>query len=150
MFVAISSPFRITSLRPSGWTTPATVGGSREPEGQQYGPPPDSRSACSPPWRCSACCSRTVGQEGDSPGLRILLVLVCSLLTVAASAQVSKQRVLLPCDAFVRNANGCWSPTREVTINASTWNGSVGPGTLFMGVNLPELLNSNALFGPLH
>jgi hypothetical protein len=78
--------------------------------------------------------------------VRLLLALVCTLVT-AASAQVSQPQPLLPCDAFVKHANGCWSPTRQVTINASAGNGSINPGmtfctgTLFMGLNLPEMLN---------
>jgi hypothetical protein len=83
--------------------------------------------------------------------VRVLLVLVCSVLTAVASAQVSQPQASLPCDAFVRNANGCWSPTRQVTINTGSGNGSISPGmtfctgTLFMGVNLPEMLNEQCL-----
>ena len=79
--------------------------------------------------------------------VRLLLALVCTVWMRAASAQVSQAQPSLPCDAFVRDANGCWSPTRQVTVNTSSGNGSIGPGmtfctgTLFMGVNLPEMLN---------
>jgi hypothetical protein len=79
--------------------------------------------------------------------VRLLIALVCTFWTAAASAQGSQPQASLPCDAFVRNANGCWSPTRQVTIKASTGNGSISPGmtfctgTMFMGLNLPEMLN---------
>ena len=45
-----------------------------------------------------------------------------------------------------KNANGCWSPTRQVRIDASTGTGSIArgmtfcTGTMFMGINLPEML----------
>ena len=83
--------------------------------------------------------------------VRLFLALVCTLSAATASAQVSQSQASLACDAFVRNANGCWSPTRQVTINASTGNGSISPGmtfctgTMFMGVNLPEMLNQQCL-----
>ena len=81
--------------------------------------------------------------------VRLLLALVCTLVT-AASAQISQPQASVPCDAFVKHANGCWSPTRQVTINTSSGNGSISPGmtfrtgTLFMG-NLPEMLNQQCL-----
>src|ERR1700687_1557861 len=87
--------------------------------------------------------------------VRLLLALICTLVT-AAWAQASQPQASLPCDAFVRNANGCWSPTRQVTINTSNGNGSISPGmtfctgTLFMGVNLPEMLNQQCLVRSLH
>jgi hypothetical protein len=77
---------------------------------------------------------------------RIFLALVCNLFWTGAWAQLSQQQLSLPCDAFVRNANGCWSPTRQVRIDASTGTGSIAPGmtfctgTMFMGINLPEML----------
>ena len=77
---------------------------------------------------------------------RIFLALVCNLFWTGAWAQLSQQQLPLPCDAFVRNANGCWSPTRQVRIDASTGTGSIAPGmtfctgTMFMGINLPEML----------
>jgi hypothetical protein len=64
--------------------------------------------------------------------------------SIAAAAVIAR-------DAFVRNANGCWSPTRQVTINTGSGNGAISPGmtfctgTLFMGVNLPEMLNQQCL-----
>jgi hypothetical protein len=79
--------------------------------------------------------------------VRILLGLICALSSAAAWAQVSQPQASLPCDGFVRNSNGCWSPTRQVRINASSGNGSIGPGmtfctgTMFMGLNLAEMLN---------
>ena len=77
--------------------------------------------------------------------IQILLALVCNLLTALVSTQVSQPQASLPCDAFVRSTNGCWSPTRQVTINASIGNGTIGPEMtfctgLFMGLNLPEML----------
>ena len=87
--------------------------------------------------------------------VRFLLALVSTIVT-AASAQVSQPQASLPCDAFVRNANGCWSPTRQVTINTGSGNGPISPGmtfctgTLFMGVNLPEMLNQQCLGRPLN
>jgi hypothetical protein len=63
--------------------------------------------------------------------VRILLALVCTLLTPAAWGQLSQPQASLPCDAFVRSANGYWSPTRQVTINARSGNGSIGPGMTF-------------------
>jgi hypothetical protein len=83
----------------------------------------------------------------DKTMVRVLLVLACSLLSATASAQVSQPQPSLPCDAFVRDANGCWSPTRQVTIKTSVGNGEISlgmtfcSGTLFMGLNLPEMLN---------
>jgi hypothetical protein len=81
--------------------------------------------------------------------VRLLLALVCTFWTAGVSAQVSQPQPSLPCDAFVRHANGCWSPTRQVTINASTGDGAISPrmtfctGTLFMGVNLPEMCSTS-------
>jgi len=75
---------------------------------------------------------------------RVLLFLICALLPAAAGAQ----RQSLPCDAFVRNVNGCWSPTRQVTIsNAGGENVLVSPGVTFcqgvsfLGLNLAEMLH---------
>jgi hypothetical protein len=75
-----------------------------------------------------------------------IFALACNLFWTEAWAQLSQQQLSLPCDAFVRNANGCWSSTRQVRIDASTGTGSIGPGmtfctgTMFMGINLPEML----------
>ena len=77
--------------------------------------------------------------------VRVLLSLVCSLLTTEASAQVSQPS--LPCDAFVRHANGCWFPTRQVTINASTGDGAISPG---MRHQSAEMLNQQCLVRSLH
>ena len=85
--------------------------------------------------------------------MRIFFAVTCSFWTAVGSAQVSQQQSL-PCDAFVRHANGCWSPTRPVMINASAGNGSINPGmtfctgTLFMGIDLPEMLNQQCLVRP--
>jgi hypothetical protein len=54
---------------------------------------------------------------------------------------------ILALRCFVRNANGCWSATREVIINTSIGQGAVVPemtfctGTLLMVVTLSEMLN---------
>jgi len=55
----------------------------------------------------------------------------------------------VPCDAFHKNDNGTWSPTRQVTITSQ--NGSIslspgvsfGPGVQFAGINLYVLLEQN-------
>jgi hypothetical protein len=52
----------------------------------------------------------------------------------------------IPCDAFVHNPNGSWSPTRRVTINGTSMSPgavSFNRGVKFGGVDVADLLDTN-------
>jgi len=81
---------------------------------------------------------------------RLVLGLVLSLFTISVvSAQINVAQSV-PCDAFRKNPNGTWSPTRPVKISSpegatvSIGPGvSFGPGVQFAGIDLYALLNQN-------
>ena len=77
---------------------------------------------------------------------RGLIVLATVLLTTSPYAPS------LPCDAFVRNESGCWSPTKKVEItNSHGVSFSITPGVtfcrggLFNGLALAEQLDAQCM-----
>ena len=71
-----------------------------------------------------------------------------------AAAQQSQQpqpAPSIPCDAFQKEPNGLWSPTRQVTISSPDGSmkisigpgASFGPGVRFAGLDLYTMLEQN-------
>jgi hypothetical protein len=89
--------------------------------------------------------------------LRILLsatVMAIGLQSSSADAQPvgALNSPQLPCNAFVRHANGMWSPTREMTItNPPGMSAAIGPGAAFgrgafiAGLPLAQILDAQCI-----
>ena len=77
------------------------------------------------------------------------LVFTCVLNVPAAVAQ---ETIAIPCDAFKKNADGSWNPTRELTFTSPkgpmTMRPGVSfrPGVPFSGVDMATVLDQ--LCGP--
>jgi hypothetical protein len=100
--------------------------------------------------------------KGDAAIMRIGILIKGFVLIVgfglfalpSAQAQFAQPLPLapqssVPCDAFHKNENGTWSPTRQVTITSPNGSISIGPGVSFgsgvqfAGINLYVLLEQN-------
>jgi len=92
--------------------------------------------------------------EGNAMRLKIIAVIKpLSFGAVTSQAQLLQsppQTQTVPCDAFQKNPNGTWSPTRQVTITLTNGGSiSIGPGVSFgsgvqfAGIDLYSLLQQN-------
>ena len=76
------------------------------------------------------------------------LIVLATALTLLTTSPYEPS---LPCDAFVRNENGCWSPTKRVEIRINGESISLTPGVtfcrggLFNGLALAEQLDTQCM-----
>ncbi len=63
---------------------------------------------------------------------KLLALCVLPLLALPSSGQATdgEQTAELPCDAFVRHADGSWSPTETVKIRTGNGTVTIGPGVV--------------------
>jgi len=63
-----------------------------------------------------------------------------------AQLQQPQQQQTIPCNAFQKNPDGSWSPTRQVTISGPNGQGTMNPGVsfrpgvAFMGIDMATAL----------
>jgi hypothetical protein len=98
-----------------------------------------------------------VEREGRPVTPQSLAAVFGAALMLAGSASAKAEQLrfaqaqTVPCDAFQRNPNGTWSPTRQITITLPNNSGQIslgpgvsfGSGVRFGGIDLYSLLEQN-------